>query len=242
MYFDARYEGTFTAFSLSHLLAVAALFLAIALMAALRSRLAKRPVRLTLAGVLLGTEAALNLWYREQGIWSVQSTLPLELCSITLLLSIVMLVTRSRILYEIVYFAGIAGALQAILTPELGYPFPHFRFFQFFIAHAGIILAALYMTLVEGYRPVPRSILRVMLFLNGLAVLVWGIDRWLGANYMFLARKPENASVLDWFGPYPYYLLAEEMLALVLFLLLYWPFAGLRRKKQIPREAATGTK
>ncbi|MFD2614254.1 YwaF family protein [Paenibacillus gansuensis] len=225
-FFDAHLGERFAAFSPSHTAALAILAAAVVLMAVFRYRLCKQGVRLALAAVLLMCEAALNVWYVTQHIWSVRNTLPLELCSITLLLSVVMLVTRNYMLYEIVYFAGIAGALQALLTPNLGYAYPHFRFFHFFIAHAGIVLAALYMTLVEGYRPSFKSILRVMLFLNVLAVLVWGVDRWAGANYMFLAGKPETASVLDWFGPYPYYLLVEELLALVMFLLLYAPFAG----------------
>jgi len=45
-----------------------------------------------------------------------------------------MLVTKSYPFYEFAYFMGIAGTLQALLTPDLGiYGFPHYRFFQTFI-------------------------------------------------------------------------------------------------------------
>lgn len=33
------------------------------------------------------------------------------------------------------------------------YAFPHFRFFQVFLSHGGIVTAAIYMTFIEGYRP-----------------------------------------------------------------------------------------
>ncbi|MNC50153.1 Integral membrane protein [compost metagenome] len=63
-----------------------------------------------------------------------------------------------------------------------------------------------------------------MLCLNLSAVLVYAADKVLGANYMFLAHKPSTFSVLDYFGPYPYYLLVEEAFAFVVFLLMYLVF------------------
>ncbi len=146
--------------------------------------------------------------------------MPLELCSVTLLLSILMLIFRSRWLYPVVLFAGIGGALQAVLTPNLAYAFPHYRFIHFFVAHSAIILAALYMTWIAGLRPTWKGVGKVMLFLNGLALMVWIVDRALGANYMFLTGKPSTPSILDVLGPYPVYILAEEAIALLFFSLL----------------------
>ncbi len=155
--------------------------------------------------VLLLSEIALNIWYVVWGEWTVSRSLPLELCSISLILSIVMLCNRSSMLYQILYFAGICGALQAIVTPSLDYGFPHFRFYEFFIAHIAIILSPLYMTWVEQYRPSWRSIGWTMLYLNVLALIVGIVNLALKSNYMFLRHKPNTPSVLDMFGPYPYY-------------------------------------
>ena len=118
-------------------------------------------------------------------------------------------------------FSGIAGALMAIVTPNLGYAFAHFRFIQFFVAHAMIILALLYMTWVEQLRPSWKSVAGSMIFVNIAALVVYGVDIQLGANYMFLRHKPSTPSILDMLGPYPVYILGEEVLALVLFSLLY---------------------
>jgi hypothetical integral membrane protein (TIGR02206 family) len=192
---------------------------------------------------LLVPEVGLNIWYVMTDIWNVKHTLPLELCSITLILSIVMLMTRSYFLYQLLYFAGLGGAVQAILTPNLDYPFPHFRFFHFFIVHSAIVLAPLYMTWIEKMKPTLRSIGLTMLFLNGLAIVVGLTDYVLGANYIFLLHKPSTASALDILGNYPYYLLSEEGLALVIFGLLYLPFSRIWRKSRLAQssDASTGT-
>ncbi|MNO62515.1 Integral membrane protein [compost metagenome] len=181
-------------------------------------------IRYGLAFVLLLTQVSLNIWYVAWGVWDVKYTLPLELCSISLLLSIVMLCTRSRMLYHVLLFAGICGPLQAILTPNLSYGFPHFRFFEFFAAHTAIILAPLYMTWIEQYRPSWKSIGWSMLFLNILALVVGILNMILGSNYMFLQHKPDTPSLLDVLGPYPYYLLVEEAIALLMFVIMYAVF------------------
>ncbi|MNW54785.1 Integral membrane protein [compost metagenome] len=133
-------------------------------------------------------------------------------------------------LYHFLFFAGMCGALQAVLTPNLFYGYPHFRFLEFYIAHLAIILAPLYMTWVEEYRPSWRSIGWTMLFLNVLAVAVGALNVILGSNYMFLRHKPDTPSLLDLLGPYPYYLLVEEGIALVMFAAVYAIFFVIPKK------------
>ena len=118
-------------------------------------------------------------------IFELATSLPFELCTISLLLASIMIVTKSYRIYEIVFFTGIIGASQAILTPNLQYAFPHFRFIEYFIAHILLIWAPLFMTWVEGYRPTLQSIKRTMIFLNILIPLVSFVNYKTGGNYMF---------------------------------------------------------
>lgn len=192
---------------------------------AVRRRNWNNRFRYGLAVLLIVCEASLQLWSAATGDWSWKHSLPLQLCSMMLLLSAVMLWRRSYRLFEFVYFAGIAGALQALATPDLDYGFPHFRFLLFMIAHIAIIAASLYMVAVEGYRPKFRSVGVAMLWLNVCALVAYGVNSITGANYMFLMRKPAGGSLLDLLGPWPWYLLVMEAVALVLFLMLYLPFA-----------------
>ncbi|WP_339322002.1 TIGR02206 family membrane protein [Paenibacillus sp. FSL W8-0194] len=216
----------FVPFSASHLLMLLTLAVFSFLLYAFRVPLRTRPqlkhlLRYALAALLAVSQAVLDAWNIAEGAWSATYTLPLELCSITLLLSVVMLLTRSRVLYGILFFAGIGGALQALVTPNLAFGYPHIRFFQFFVAHMLIILASLYMTWIENYKPTWRSVGMAMIFLNAAAVVVGTLDYLLGANYMFLMHKPSTPSLLDYLGPHPFYLLVEEGIALLIFVLMH---------------------
>ncbi|WP_243298424.1 YwaF family protein [Bacillus litorisediminis] len=190
-------------------------------------------IRWGLLFALIGSEIYFNVWNIVIGEWSLLYTLPFQLCSICIYLCTFMLLTKNYRLFEIVYFLGLAGATQAILTPELFYDFPHSRYFQFFIAHIAIILSPLYMTWIEGYRIRFNSVIRAFLTLNVIAAAVFLINVRLGANYMFLMRKPNNTSLLDFLGPYPRYLIALEFIAFFLFLLLYFPFYQRNSKNEV---------
>lgn len=217
----------FMLFSTSHLWAISLIAALIISMFLFRNWLCslsshkRRAIRMTMACVMFGCEIVLQLWYVYGGVWSLQTSLPLELCSLSLLLSALLLLTRSRLLHSALLFAGIAGALMAIVTPNLGYGYAHFRFIQFFAAHACIILALLYMTWVEQLRPSWRTVVGSMIFVNVAALVVYVVDVLVDANYMFLRHKPNTPSVLDMLGPYPLYILGEEVLAVVMFSLMY---------------------
>ena len=237
----------FIMFSNPHMWAMACTAIVIILLYLLRNKLrawperTRRVLRMSLAFFMIGCEVLLQLWYVYGGVWSVRTSLPLELCSLSLLLSAVLLLTRSRLLFSGVFFAGIAGALMAIVTPNLGYTVPHFRFIQFFTAHACIILALLYVTWVEQLRPSWRSVVGSMVFVNVAALIAYGTDVLVEANYMFLRHKPETASVLDLLGPYPLYILGEEVLAAVLFSLMYLLFFAIpeRMKNRVKKERSS---
>ncbi|MEJ8547959.1 TIGR02206 family membrane protein [Brevibacillus borstelensis] len=231
----------FMLFSVSHLatlvlsgLSVLALYV---LRNTLRKPFAEMGGRYCLAGLLLLTEATFQLWHVYTGSWSAAYTLPLQLCSISLLFCIAMLVRKSYRIYEFTYFLGLGGALQAMLTPELFYPFPHFRFFHFFLAHAAIILACLYMTWVAEFRPTIRSYWKALAVLNLLLPIVLIANRMTGGNYMFVSQKPANPSLLDYLGPYPWYILSLEGVAALLFFLLYLPFYAQTKTERNPSQS-----
>ena len=195
-------------------------------------------VRWGMAIILVVNEMTWHLWNLSIGDWTIQTMLPFHLCSALVWLCAYMLITKNRQIYEFAYLIGIAGALQAILTPDLGpYEFPHYRYFQVFISHGLIIISALYMTLVEGFRPTWQSVKRVAIYGNLYFLLVFGLNFLIGSNYLFISHKPETASLLDVLPPWPYYILIIELLAAFFILLFYAPFAIKDKLKKVPSKS-----
>lgn len=158
----------------------------------------------------------------------VREYMPLHVCGITVFAVVVMLVFRRQMAYEIAYFWGLVGTTNAVVTPQLEFGYPQYRFFQYFVAHGGIVAAALFATWGLGMRPTGRSVLRVFVLLNVLAVVLIGVNLMLGSNYMFLCQPPATQSPF-FFLSWPWYLLFLDGIALVLFYVLFIPFE-IRRK------------
>ena len=115
--------------------------------------------------------------------------------------------------------------MQALITPDAGiYGLPHFRAVQTLAAHGGIVLAALYMTIVEGLRPTWQSFKRVFQWTNIYMVIVFFINLAIGSNYLFIAHKPEFPTLIDLLAPWPWYILELEVVALAVCFILYIPF------------------
>jgi hypothetical integral membrane protein (TIGR02206 family) len=194
----------------------------------------RKRFRWVLATVLIVDEILWHIWNITTGQWTLQTMLPLHLCSVFVFLSAYMLVTKSYTIYEYAYFLGIAGASQALLTPDAGiYGFPHFRAFQVMTSHGAIITAAVFMTLVEGYRPTWQSLKRVLIGGNIYMAVIFVLNLLIGSNYLFIAHKPVTASLMDVLPAWPIYIVFIEMIGIAVSLLLYAPFfwSDLRKKR-----------
>ena len=151
-------ENTFEMFSRAHWAAIVALFFVIVLLYFSKKKWSFQPQKLRrieriFAWSLLIMDVLYYIWLFQAGRWNVSNSMPLELCSISLAMTIILLWTGNKHVYDFVFYAGIGGALQAVATPVLDMGFPHFRYFHFFYTHIGIVITALYFTWVKGYRP-----------------------------------------------------------------------------------------
>lgn len=231
-FFGLGFEGPpFTLFSPQHLLPLAAIAAICALIALGTPRLTpagRERLRWGLAAFCVANWLGWDLWQAANGIWSVQYSLPLHLCTFSVPFAAAMLATGRYRLYEVLYFWGFAGATQALLTPDLtsnGYNFPHFVYWIFWTSHGAILWAVVFAAAAWGFRPTWGSIWRAFLATN-LYMLFVGLVNWLtGGNYMFIARKPAFPSLLDYLGPWPWYILAVELIGLAAFVLVYLPYA-----------------
>lgn len=239
-YFDYNYDGPpFELFGAGHLVALAIVVsIIVFLVFGWRdpSEDGKRLARRVLLFVFVAAEISWHAWNVACGTWNLQQHLPLHACSISALAAIYVLLTRDYRVYEVVFFVGIAGASQTLVTPEAAnYGLPHFRAIQTLWAHGMIVITLVYVTAIEGLRPTWASIWRTMVIANLYMVLVTGVNYVLGSNYLYTLRKPASASLLDLLGPWPWYLFWAEFLALFLFVLLYLPFAVADRRAATAR-------
>jgi hypothetical integral membrane protein (TIGR02206 family) len=227
-FFAADYSGpAFEYLSTAHIAAIA--FFVLLNLFLIRYRHAddktKSSIRWILALILLINEIGWHYWNYTTGRWTIQTMLPLHLCSLLVWTGALMLLTKNYRIYEFMYFMGIGGAIQALATPSLGnFGFPHFLYFQYFISHGLIITSAIYMTVVEGLRPTWKSLLRVAIWMNIYVVIVYFINMAIGSNYLMINYKPNTPSILDLLPEWPTYILYMEIIGVITILLLYLPF------------------
>jgi hypothetical integral membrane protein (TIGR02206 family) len=241
----------FHAYGFAHL---AAIFLTIALPFLLAtivhrdsSKQSEHVIITGLSVLLVLNYAAYLVFVRYRGgAVNWQQMLPLQLCDWGMVVVIVAMLTKSERWFEVAYFWGIGGTLQAVLTPNLRFGFPDFRFFSFFISHCGIIVGVVFLMLVRRYRPYPMSIVRVFLWSELYFVITMVADWYTGFNYGFLLHKPEAFSILSFLSDWRLlYLVQMHGLALLFFVVLYVPFAIVdlvRNKKIVGRFYATPSK
>lgn len=222
-------EFPFKLFSAAHLIPIG-LLLSFGIVIYMLKRQLRDPslnkhARYAIAALLFLQEGSYHVWAIANNNWYAGYSLPLHICGISSLLAGTMLITRSYPLFEVVYFWGLAGATQALLTPDIGdYSFPHYMYYKFFISHSLIILAVLFITFVEQYRPSMQSIRNVFLITNVYTAFVAGINYLTGGNYLYLCSKPQGSSLLDYLGPWPWYLFSLEVVMILSFMVCYLPY------------------
>jgi hypothetical integral membrane protein (TIGR02206 family) len=190
------------------------------------SRATERIIAFALGGLLLVNYIVYEIYVRLQGPVHWWEALPLQLCDWAMFVIIVAMWTGRRRWFEVAYFWGIGGTLQAVITPNLKYGFPDLRFISFFVAHSAIIIGIIFLMLVHKYRPWPASILRTFACTEVYFVVAFTVDLVTGVNYGFLLHKPEASSLLSFLSDWrPLYLLQMHGVALLFYLILYIPFA-----------------
>ena len=175
-----------------------------------------------------------------EGPFDVQKDLPLHLCNFLGLTIPIFAVLRKYWMYEIIVFWILAGTAQGVFTPDLDEGFPHYRFFKYWLEHAGLVLFIVYASAVYGMRPKFKSIIKAFGAIQIYLIFILGVNALIGSNYLFLMRKPDHTSLLDVLGEWPYYILVEELLILPFFLIIYGAFKAIDLLSERSRVNRTG--
>lgn len=183
-----------------------------------------------LAAVAVGRVVVQQIVLAVDGSWDATVYLPLHMCTLSGLLGAALLLRPRQGLYELVYYWGIGGTLQALLTPEVPVNASAPVVADFYVGHSIVPAIVIWATVAMGMRPRPGSWWRVFLATQLVLPTIGGINWLLGANYMYLCAPPpvENPLVI---GDFPLHLLGFEVAVIVNFALLYLPWwLGKRRR------------
>ena len=176
------------------------------------------------------TVISFHIYKMSQGGYNFRTDLPLYLCSLLGLIIPVFTYYKRNWMYEILLFWIIAGTTQAIATPDILVGFPSFEFFRYWIVHLGLVVVILYATIVLNYKPTLKSVFKSILALQVYLIFMVLVNYVLDANYFYLNSKPESASILDYLGEWPLYIIVAQLVLVPYFLLIYLPFHLTKKK------------
>ncbi|RYD37647.1 MAG: TIGR02206 family membrane protein, partial [Verrucomicrobiaceae bacterium] len=170
---------------------------------------------------------SLAAWLSLDSEKAWDNLLPFHLCDVAAIVAGLALLTKRPLLCALTYFWGLAATIQGLITPALTVGFPAPPYLMFFVHHFAVVIAALYLPIVDGWRPKSpfwRSPLEVMGWSVLYLFFAMSVNKLLGSNFAFASRPPDNPSLIDQLGPWPWYLVSMLGLAVVFYLLLCLPF------------------
>ncbi|MBP1970002.1 putative integral membrane protein (TIGR02206 family) [Virgibacillus natechei] len=178
--------------------------------------------RWTLFGLLVLSEASYHIWASINGIWTAEYYIPLHLCSMAGITATIALVTHNKKLIIFTFFIGLIPAVMALLTPELHYEFPHFRFLMFFIQHMVISWVSIFLVITRSVAITFKSTMEAYGYLLLYAAITGLIiNPVLNSNYLFLSHTPTASTPLDFLGSGIWYYINLCLLALAMFIALF---------------------
>ena len=249
----AAVSREFVFLSPAHLAALAVIVLAcIAVPWAVRrakSDVVRDRVAFAIVLALYVHEVAYEVYWFAIGAWTLGNCMLLHMCALALMFLPVLYFSRDgfprQVLFELLFFFGLGGAMQALFTPDIGmHGFPEFKYLNYFFSHGTIVLGMVYAAVLYRFELTWKSWIRISVGTIGMCLLMFGFNRlfllippYEVGNYFAMGYPPPTGSVIDVFanifGPAPRYLVGLTGMGLVLLGILYLPYPirrALRRR------------
>jgi hypothetical integral membrane protein (TIGR02206 family) len=192
---------------------------------AVRGRPAERPLAIALAAgnIVFGLIGTVT----EFTDGDILGNLPLQLCDFAWIPVAWALLTRHPLALALTYYWGLTLALQALVQPTLDEAFPDPNFFAFWGKHVLLVWGAVYATLTLRQGPDWRSYRWAVLATAIWVAVAMSVNVLLDTNYGYFNEKPDG-TVLDYLGPWPWYVLAEVAIVAGIWALLTLPWTRKR--------------
>jgi hypothetical integral membrane protein (TIGR02206 family) len=185
-------------------------------------------LRWFLITVLLAAELSYCASVMLQGGAKWVSELPLQLCNISCWLLAAALLTFRQPVVDIACYLGSVGPALALLTPQNWAVNVSATSVHFYVGHVMALVSVSFLAAAGPVRPRPQQVGLALAAVNVIAICVAAVNNLCNTNFMFLRDKPPESWLVARMGPWPWYLLVGEVLAIALFLLVGWIFARIR--------------
>ncbi|MDA9736188.1 TIGR02206 family membrane protein [Gammaproteobacteria bacterium] len=152
--------------------------------------------------------------------------IPIHMCNLSTIFIGVFLLTDRRIFFEVSFFWGIGGGINALVTPDVPLTFPDPQYILFFVGHGLLIVCIAYACIVLKNRPTLDSVKNGIYFSLAILPIVYIVNLTIGppANYWYLATKPVGESLLNYFPDPPLHIPLLIVLGTLVFYLIYSPY------------------
>jgi hypothetical integral membrane protein (TIGR02206 family) len=221
-------------FGASHLIPIGLLLLFVTLLVYLKKSSIAQPSleRLgeIIAWTLFATFPTYLIFQLLDGTLTWATALPLYPCPLSSLLAPVLVRSRNTKLFNVIFYWVFAGTVQAVITPEIKFTFPHYEYFYFWVCHAGLLALLAFTLILQEAEPKLSGILPAFAWFNVLIVVAAVVNSLVATNYYYLKAKPVVPTLIDYLGPWPWYILGVEGVALTQFFLSFAVFWFVKNK------------
>ena len=181
-------------------------------------------------GVILAIRFIFTHYYHYSiDNWNIEWSLPLQMCSISAILSSLLPLSEyynwlkkyRQLLFEFIFYFSV-GAFYSFITPVYTSGNEGFIYYEYYIAHGGILFVAFYFVYFLNYKPRKNSWIKIFGYSQILLLFIHLVNLYIGgtANYFYTVEPPiaDNPLVI---GRYPMHIILLDIFALIHFYLLY---------------------
>ncbi|MBQ9748420.1 MAG: TIGR02206 family membrane protein [Clostridia bacterium] len=199
----------------------------------------RRRIRFLYAGMLVADELIKIIGLSAFGNYHVKY-LPLQLCSINIILIAIHVFKPSKTLDNFLYSICIPAAMMALLFPTwTKLPLLNFMHIHSFTVH--ILLAAypIMLTFGRDIRPSAKDLPKSLLLLLGMAVPIYLVNLVFDTNFMFLMKAGKGNPLYFFEKAWNNHLLGFPVLMAGVLLVMYFPHIVKQIKQAYAKKKAS---
>ena len=180
----------------------------------------KQVILQTIGYLVVFNEIVFQAYMVYYGIWSLKTSLPMEMCYLSALLIPIYSKNRHlRLLKTWFFFAGFGGSLFAFINTNLSEMEHIYVSIHYFFAH-GLVIFVMLSIVADGYRPKWEDYFIAIKWTTALVIFIILTNLVLDSNYMFTFEKPAGVNFTLLMPDWPYYFLIMLCIGLSFYTLM----------------------